>query len=751
MSAEYATPSRITIGRDRAEAALEFAPAAGKGKARAAAARRLASVYRVETRHPYRTLHYNPASSDAPLPAPDELRLDVSGAPERVARFLSAVPRYLARVEALATQAARVYGRWARSAAAEEVLEYVDAAGRRAYARRFRAAAFAAVADCLGISCLPPYVRPDAPMWDQAARVAWDVVRAAGPVSLYRMHDEAEVAELLAAADRVSDPYAAAHDREAAELLAAELRRAERLSAVLDGEELPATEAPTEDIAEGQEEEELPAVELPAVELTAVQRRWLHTAAAHPEGLLPEAVNLRTLRVLGAAGLVDWTRTSTNTEPVAEAVWKPRAGEVRITPAGRRRAAAEERERVVIVACGGRKATFTDGIRKGQPVIGARAGDLYVGSYHRAMRRAADVLTRGGRSGRVLILSAKYGLVELDKHLLNYDLRAGAPGTVDGETLRRQAHELGISGAAVTVLGGRAYVELAGEVWEELAAPLAGTRGIGEQLARLASIYDPTRAAVEAAVEDRAQEDEELLDSPAAPVRPVELGPAVGARPLSRPLSRRRTTVLVTTGATCEDSPDSPARQTARQGRGNKRTGVCPPNRWLAARQSATGLGVGHGGRVRRPVIALAAGLAVLTTGCVAVAPADGRPAPRVHPDASAVPAPARVTQAPAREELARTDPVPSPSAGPRRRPVPQMVRTPRPPVPAPAVRPSGPPPAPHRTHRPPVPLPPQRTERRSPSHAPATPSYSMQDVCRSAQGVTDPSLVALCRSLYGS
>ncbi|MGA4980051.1 DUF6884 domain-containing protein [Streptomyces cinereoruber] len=736
MSAEYVTPSRITIGRDRAEAALEFAPAAGKGKARAAAARRLASVYRVETRHPYRTLHYNPASSDAPLPTPDELRLDVSGTPERVARFLSAVPRYLARAEALATKAARVYGRWARSAAAEEVLEYVDAAGRRAYARRFRSEAFAAVADCLGISCLPPYVRPDAPMWGQAARIAWDVVRAEGPVSLYRMHDEAEAVELLAAADRVSDPYAAAHDREAAELLTAELRRAERLSAALGGEEVPAAEAPAGGVVEDQEEE------LPAVELTAVQRRWLHTAAAHPEGLLPEAVNLRTLRGLGAAGLVDWTRASVYAEPLAEAVWKPRAGEVRITSAGRRRAAVEERERVVIVACGGRKATYTDGIRKGEPVIGARAGELYVGSYHKAMRRAADALTRGGRSGRVLILSAKYGLVELGTHLLNYDLRAGAPGTVDGETLRRQAHELGISGAAVTVLGGRAYVELAGEVWDELAAPLAGTRGIGEQLARLAAIYNPTRAVVE----DRAQEDEELLGSPAVPARPVELAPAIGARPLSR----RRTTALVTTGATCEDSPVSPARQAARQGRSNRSTGACPPNRWPAARQSTTGLDVGHGGRVRRPVIALAASLTVLTTGCVAVVPTDGRHAPRVRPDASAVPAPARVTQAPAREELSRTDPDPSPSAGPRRRPVPQTARTPQPTAPAPAARPSGPPPTPRPGGRPAAPRPPQRPERRSAPSAPAAPSYSMQDMCRAAQGVTGPGLVELCRSTYG-
>ncbi|MFD8155346.1 DUF6884 domain-containing protein [Streptomyces sp. NPDC059720] len=536
MPAEYATRTRIAVDRGRAEAALEFDRVAGKGKPRAAAARRLAVIYRVEARHPHRTLHYNPASPDAPLSTPDELRLDVSGDPERVARFLSAVPRYLARVEALATKAARVYGQWARSAAGEEALEYVDAGGRRAYARRFRAEAFAAVADFLGISALPRYVDPAAPMWDQAARIAWDVVKAAGPVSLYAMHDEAEAAELLAAADHAPNPYAEAHDRESAELLADELRRSARLFAALDGEELPANEAPVEeaaaeDVIEDQEDEELPAVDL-----TPVQRRWLHTAAAHPEGHLPASVNLRTARSLGAAGLIQWTRPQGRTVPVAEAVWKLDAGDVRITAAGRRRAAVEERERVVIVACGGRKAVYADGVRKGQPVIGERAGELYVGSYHRAMRRAADALTQGGRSGRVLILSAKYGLVELSQHLLNYNLKAGDPGTVDGETLRRQAHELGISGAAVTVLGGRAYVELAREVWDDFAAPLAGTRGIGEQLARLAAIYDPARAVedvvepVEEAAGDAVEDQAEELLGSSAPVRPVELAPAAGPR-----------------------------------------------------------------------------------------------------------------------------------------------------------------------------------------------------------------------------
>lgn len=148
----------------------------------------------------------------------------------------------------------------------------------------------------------------------------------------------------------------------------------------------------------------------------------------------------------------------------------------------RRAGADAPARRVVVVSCGGRKA---DG-----PAV---AGELYTGSYHRAMRRAADALTRDG--GRVLILSARYGLVELDELLAPYELRLGDAGAVSAERVREQAEALGVADEAVTVLGGRAYVELAREVWVDAEAPLAGSRGICEQLGRLARIYRDAPAA----------------------------------------------------------------------------------------------------------------------------------------------------------------------------------------------------------------------------------------------------------------
>ncbi|MER7194762.1 hypothetical protein [Streptomyces flaveolus] len=71
----------------------------------------------------------------------------------------------------------------------------------------------------------------------------------------------------------------------------------------------------------------------------------------------------------------------------------------------------------------------------------------------------------------------------------------GDEGSVTGARVRQQAADLGILDADVTVLGPRAYVEASRTVWPQLTDPLAGARGIGEQLAKLADISDPRRHA----------------------------------------------------------------------------------------------------------------------------------------------------------------------------------------------------------------------------------------------------------------
>ncbi|MEU1251578.1 DUF6884 domain-containing protein [Micromonospora arida] len=114
----------------------------------------------------------------------------------------------------------------------------------------------------------------------------------------------------------------------------------------------------------------------------------------------------------------------------------------------------------------------------------APAGLMYTGSYHRACRRAADRL-----GGRLLILSARHGLLTPDTVIEPYEVRMGQPGAVTAPTLYAQARRLGIDMAGtVTVLAGRDYADPASAVWPHARRPLDGTRGMPEQMAVLAEL-----------------------------------------------------------------------------------------------------------------------------------------------------------------------------------------------------------------------------------------------------------------------
>jgi len=114
---------------------------------------------------------------------------------------------------------------------------------------------------------------------------------------------------------------------------------------------------------------------------------------------------------------------------------------------------------------------------------------MYTGSYHRAARRAADTVAASAPGTRVMILSAMYGLVDLDEPILRYDLRLGHRLAITAQGLYEQAEQLGLLGTnEVVVLAPTAYADLAIQVWPHARRPLAGTRGIGEQMARLKAL-----------------------------------------------------------------------------------------------------------------------------------------------------------------------------------------------------------------------------------------------------------------------
>jgi hypothetical protein len=104
----------------------------------------------------------------------------------------------------------------------------------------------------------------------------------------------------------------------------------------------------------------------------------------------------------------------------------------------------------------------------------------------------------------VLVVSFRYGLLELDTVVEPYEQRIDAPGRVSAAALRRQAAEL-IGDRTVVSLLPSAYsaaVISAGIFPSSL--PLAGLRGIGDQrarLARLARLADAGPAVAAAALD----------------------------------------------------------------------------------------------------------------------------------------------------------------------------------------------------------------------------------------------------------
>jgi hypothetical protein len=116
----------------------------------------------------------------------------------------------------------------------------------------------------------------------------------------------------------------------------------------------------------------------------------------------------------------------------------------------------------------------------------APAGRLYTGPLHLAARRAAERM----RARRVLVLSARHGLVDLDTVIEPYDLAMGDPGSVVRETLARQAAALREPPDTpfVVLLLPRAYAQAVEDVWPSATNPLAGARSRGEQLHRLSAL-----------------------------------------------------------------------------------------------------------------------------------------------------------------------------------------------------------------------------------------------------------------------
>lgn len=103
----------------------------------------------------------------------------------------------------------------------------------------------------------------------------------------------------------------------------------------------------------------------------------------------------------------------------------------------------------------------------------AAAKGLYTGSmfrhtYENVARLVADDLRAGRGAGqvRILILSAKLGLIEVDQEIEPYELKMGAAGSVTAEQVREQATALGMGWGE-----GDGPADVPGEVYALLPRP----------------------------------------------------------------------------------------------------------------------------------------------------------------------------------------------------------------------------------------------------------------------------------------
>jgi len=140
----------------------------------------------------------------------------------------------------------------------------------------------------------------------------------------------------------------------------------------------------------------------------------------------------------------------------------------------------------VIIGCGGAKLDHA-----------APARDLYTGQAFRLNLAAALALVDGD-DGRVAILSAKHGIVQLDEIIEPYDVTVGDAEAITPRELRRSLAFRCVSGFRTALLLANAYAELfeaahlddwdqRGMAIEATANLFVGSKGIGDQRGRASS------------------------------------------------------------------------------------------------------------------------------------------------------------------------------------------------------------------------------------------------------------------------
>ncbi len=270
-------------------------------------------------------------------------------------------------------------------------------------------------------------------------------------------------------------------------------------------------------------------------QLAAKPHEAVLAAAADRDHQIPVAFNQRTHRVLLREGLA-YLRpfiVGGRAFQYDDLLGPP----IHLTAAGRayaeRHGVLTPRRSIVVISCGSVKAD--PGVNEYGRPNALPAGELYRGHYHRSLRAAADALTSD--RGRVLIVSAFHGLVELDRSLLLYDVRLGDAKAVSAGTIRAQAQHLALDEADVIVLGGRAYVDLVTNAVPHALAPLTG--GLGDHRAQCRAVRESTELAASWWTQAGHRFEQHRILQTAEPLPPQEPGLDHDQEPATCPSASR--------------------------------------------------------------------------------------------------------------------------------------------------------------------------------------------------------------------
>lgn len=129
---------------------------------------------------------------------------------------------------------------------------------------------------------------------------------------------------------------------------------------------------------------------------------------------------------------------------------------------------------LVVIPCGAKKRQGTH-----------PAQNLYVGSYFTTALNWA----RTRQADRVLILSAKHGLIELHDVIDDYEQTFGKPGSITAAQVWAQAEQKRLLNVTkVETVGGNRYRSIVRYIWPHATSPVDNVGGMGHHMRAMSQL-----------------------------------------------------------------------------------------------------------------------------------------------------------------------------------------------------------------------------------------------------------------------